>query len=77
MSSLQSVMRFASAVRRKRQRNSRLRPIFPGRIGVSIGRDAKSSDQRRANRSPLEPPGVGKFRVGELLLLSYALTLLR
>ena len=77
MSSLQSVMRCASAVRRKRQRSSRLRPIFPGRVGVSIGRDAEPSDQRRANGSHLEPPGVGKFRVGELLLLSYALTLLR
>ena len=64
MSSLQSVMRCASAVRRKRQRSSRLRPIFPGRVGVSIGRDAKPSDQRRANGSHLESPGVGKFEGG-------------
>jgi hypothetical protein len=47
MSSLQIVMRFASAVRRKRQRSTRLRPIFPGRVGVSIGRDAEPSDQSR------------------------------
>ena len=45
MSSLQSVMRCASAVRRKRQRSSRLRPIFP----VSIGHDAKPSDPLARN----------------------------
>ena len=64
MSSLQSVMRCASAVRRKRQRSSRLRPIFPGRVGVSIGRDAEPSDQRSANGSHLRPPGVGQIEGG-------------
>ena len=56
MSSLKSVMRCASAVRRKRQRSFRLRPIFPGRIEVSIGRDAEPSVQRSANGFPSEPP---------------------
>ena len=28
----------------KRQRSSRLRPIFPGRVGISIGRDTEPSD---------------------------------
>ena len=64
MSSLQSVMRCANAVRRKPQRSSRLRPIFPGRIGVSIGRDAEPSDQRRANGSHPDPPGVAKIKAG-------------
>ena len=64
MSSLHSVMRCADGVRRKPQRSSRLRPIFPGRVGVSIGRDAEPSDQRRAQWVPTRPPGVAKMKGG-------------
>jgi hypothetical protein len=47
MSSLQSLMRCASAVRRKRQRSSRPRPIFLGRFGLSIDRDAEPSGETK------------------------------
>ena len=37
---------------------------IPGQVGVSIGRDAEPSDQSSVNGSHLDPPGVGKFKVG-------------